>query len=109
MPFSDYFTSGSDSPHSAVFMKKLFRADFNMEQGAELGYFLIKYIARFNLCIGNNLDTKPPFDVPTIWYIPDGTPEVMITDRKILNKFESNAIRRLDRLETNIVESYSLS
>ena len=49
--FSNYADIGSDSPHSAVFLKKLFRGDMSMEEAAELGYFLIKYIERvFNLC-----------------------------------------------------------
>ena len=33
----------------------------------------------------------------------------MMTDRKIVDRFESNATKRLDRLDTNIVKSYSLS
>ena len=79
----------------------------NMEEAAELGYFIIKYIRRFNLCIGNNLDTNPPFDIPTIWYIPDDGPDALLTDRKILHRFELNSMKRLNKLETNIVESYN--
>ena len=37
--------------HTLLFLKKLFLGDMSMEEAAELGYFLIKYIERvFNLC-----------------------------------------------------------
>jgi hypothetical protein len=63
MPISDYTTIGNDSPHATVFLKKLFRNDISTEQSAELGYFIIKYLDRFEFTLKNGLlDTKPPFD-----------------------------------------------
>lgn len=66
MPVPDYQALGSASPHATVFPRKLFRADMCMEQGAELGYFIIKYLDRFELGLERGLDIKPPFDRPVI-------------------------------------------
>jgi len=108
MPISDYCKLGSDTPHATVFLKKLFRPDMSMQQGAELGYFIIKYLERFELGLERGLDLIPPFDKPVIWFVPDAAPDQLLTDRKILDRFESNSIERLDKLETNIVKSYGL-
>lgn len=105
---SDHFSIGFYSPHDAVFLKKLFRREMNMEEGAELGYFIIKYVQRFDLSI-HPLDINPPFDKPVIWYVPDGTPDFLMTDQKILEEMESNSIKHLDRLESDVVNSYNIS
>jgi 20S proteasome alpha/beta subunit len=55
---------GSASPYAQVFLKKCWNDKMTMEQVAELGYFIIKYIEDFklNFTVGGE---------PMIWFIPN--------------------------------------
>jgi 20S proteasome alpha/beta subunit len=57
----DYDIIGSGAPYAKVFLKKCWNGQMTMEQVAELGYFIIKYIDNFELNFGE----------PVIWFIPD--------------------------------------
>jgi hypothetical protein len=60
----------------------------NIEQTAELGYFIIKYIERFGLNRTIGLDNKPQLNKPTIWLIPDNSVDCRITDHKFLQNID---------------------
>jgi hypothetical protein len=59
-----YDIIGSGAPYAKLFPKKCWNGQMTMEQVAELGYFIIKYIDNFglNFTVGGE---------PVIWFIPD--------------------------------------
>jgi len=68
MPYTikNYHSIGSGTPYAQIFLKKYLRdvSTMTMEQVAEIGYFIIKYIEEFklNYTVGGE---------PMIWFIPD--------------------------------------
>ena len=47
---------GTGSSHGLVFLKKIWHEHMNMEEVGELGYFIIKYIQRFELDLTVGVD-----------------------------------------------------
>lgn len=58
---------GSGQGYTKIFLNKVWHKDMTMEQVAELGYFIIKYIEGFQL----NLTVGVNEGYPQIWFVPD--------------------------------------
>ncbi len=98
-------TIGSGSEYGAIFMKKTYHREMNMEQVAELGYFIIKYIEDFQLTMTVGVNGG----IPQIWFMPDDERDeqnekidyqITADDHKtldILTRIQTNVNRRLDR------------
>ena len=102
-----YKAIGTGEPYASFFLKKFWNNEMNMEQTAELGYFIIKYIERFGLNRTIGLDNKPPLDKPTIWLIPDNSIDCRITDHKCLENIELKTMKRLDKFEKSLNDIYT--
>lgn len=97
-----YKAIGTGEPYASFFLKKFWNKEMNMEQTAELGYFIIKYIERFGLNRTVGLDNKPPLDQPTIWLIPDNNVDCRVIDQQYLETIKLKIIKRLDKFEKNL-------
>ncbi len=64
---SEYHTIGSGSPYAELFLKKLWKKEMGMKQVAELGYFLIKLVERYELEATVGVETGHP----QIWFLPN--------------------------------------
>jgi 20S proteasome alpha/beta subunit len=100
----NYHTIGSGSPYAQVFLKKCWNDQMTMEQVAELGYFIIKYIEDFklNFTVGGE---------PMIWFIPDDEKgesgekiDYVLKERRPeqYSQIRDNAIERFRTHENNI-------
>ena len=80
----------------------------NMEEVGELGYFIIKYIQRFELDLTVGVDNiRVTNDKPQIWFIPDNVDDYQ-ADEHLLKKFEQKTQTRLEKLNQNITDGYNL-
>jgi 20S proteasome alpha/beta subunit len=96
---------GKGSPHGTVFLNKYSETKnaVTMEDAAELGYFVIRYIEEFKLDLGVGLDSKPPYDKPQIWFVPDSAKGKEMTP-ELFEKFESSTKERLNKINSTISE-----
>lgn len=107
---NDYKVIGA-APYGEIYMKKIWNAKMNMDQTAELGYFVIRYIEKFqlDLSVGTGGD-KPR---PQIHFIPDEKVSGEILDYPATNdqyeRYELNSQLRLERVQHSIVNDYLLS
>jgi 20S proteasome alpha/beta subunit len=62
-----YQTIGIGAKYSKLFLEKAWNAESTMEQVAEIGYFIIRYIEKLGLDLSVGLDN----DNPQVWYIPN--------------------------------------
>lgn len=86
-PIDTYRVLGSAEPYGTVFLRRFWKKEKTMEQIAELGYFLIKYIERFEL--NGNVGGEPQ-----VWFIPNAGKlrELSLYKR---NKFKEITNKRL--------------
>jgi 20S proteasome alpha/beta subunit len=105
----NYQVIGSGSPYGQVFLKKRWRPEMTMQQVAELGYFIIKYIEnyRLNFTVGGT---------PTIWFIPDeekddseNKVDYKIAEKRpdLFKNIEKNAKEQLRKHEQHLSELFS--
>jgi 20S proteasome alpha/beta subunit len=107
---TSYKTIGSGTPYGSVFLKKLWHPQMSMENVAELGYFIIKYIETFELDLTVGVGDKGR---PQIWFLPDGfaadgTARTAQPDEALMDKFETNSRIRLERYQNSLIENYNL-
>lgn len=105
-----YKTIGSGTPYGSVFLKKLWHRDMSMEEVAELGYLIIKYIETLELDLTVGVGDKGK---PQIWFLPDGFGDdekarATQPNEALMEKFETNAKIRLERCQKSLVENYKL-
>jgi len=62
-----YQTIGMGARYSKPFLKEAWNVDLTMEQVAEIGYFIIRYIEKLGLDLSVGLDNENP----QVWYIPN--------------------------------------
>ncbi len=107
-PVPKYRAIGTGSSHGLVFLKKIWHEHMNMEEVGELGYFIIKYIQRFELDLTVGVDNLAgPNNKPQIWFIPDNVDDYQ-ADEHLLKKFEQKTQTRLEKLNQNITDGYNL-
>jgi hypothetical protein len=105
-PVLSYKVIGSGSVYGSIFFKKIWGDNMTMCQIGELGYFIIKYIEKFELDQTVGVGSKKP----QIWFIPDeGVDHPADEDESLLEKFENKTQERLDRVEQSIVNDYGLT
>jgi hypothetical protein len=96
-----YVVIGEGETVGRYFLKKYWKENLTMEQVAELGYFIIKVIERYNLeesvGLGNTDDIFQK--KPQIWFIPVNRPDYPASDCLIV-EFEGKVNERIKKLET---------
>jgi 20S proteasome alpha/beta subunit len=85
---------GTGAPYGSIFLKQNWHQDMTMKEVAELGYFIIKYIERYNLDLSVGVNT----DKPQVWFIPDREVDHS-ADSKLLDEYEENTRKHLERIE----------
>ena len=102
---SKYYVIGQGEPYGEVFLNMLWKRkqdNITMEEVAETGYFIVKYIESFGLSrsvgVGNGR--------PQIWFIPDGSPDQGHAPHQarteLMDMFENNTKKRLEKLRMNL-------
>jgi 20S proteasome alpha/beta subunit len=81
-PVVDYKAIGSGHPYGSIFLRQ--NSNPTMEQAAELGYLIIKYIETFELDLTVGLEEHHP----QIWFIPDST-DAYEADEKVLENLKA--------------------
>ncbi len=74
------------------------------EKVAELGYFIIKFIEKFELDNSVGLATRKP----QIWFIPDLSDDdyELSFDSALMEKFDKNIDKELNKLDTVISDLF---
>jgi hypothetical protein len=80
-----------------------------MEDVAELGYFIIKYIETNELDLAVGIGDKRP----QIWFLPNafnanGKPRYEQPSQALLDKFETNNRLRLQRYQQSLIDDYKV-
>lgn len=95
----EYKPIGNGEPYGSLLLKILWRKDMTMQDVAELGYLIIKYIEKLHLndMVGVG-DGKPQ-----VWFVPDEPKQNPFqAANELLEKFEQHAESRLEALKENI-------
>ncbi|MFL6472680.1 MAG: hypothetical protein ACJ71H_17740 [Nitrososphaeraceae archaeon] len=103
-----YKAIGSGSPFPAIYLKKHWHENITMDEAADLGFFAVRYIEKFELdmAVGTGLD-KP---YPQIKFIPNKP----LTDGRIdyypsdddNKRYEKNAGGRLVKIKESVINDY---
>lgn len=101
---------GTGAPHGSIFLNQLWGSSMSMEQVAELGYFIIKYIEAFELDLSVGVAEGAH---PQIWFLPDGfapdgSCKVFEPNQALLDKLETNTTIRLQRYRNSLPDLYAL-
>jgi 20S proteasome alpha/beta subunit len=102
-PVRRYRAIGHGEQYGSVFLKKLWRQEMSMEQVAELGYFIIRYIEKFELDSSVGVGSEKP----QVWFIPD-TGQPMEQSGAVLDTFEAHSQKRLEKLGSDLNTFWSL-
>ena len=94
-PVNQWKTIGSGSPFGKFYLKKYWHQSKTMEDVAELGYFIIKYIEEFGLEFTVGVGDNKPY--PQIKFLPDGARDREPTEEE-MQKFEKNAKNKLEKI-----------
>jgi 20S proteasome alpha/beta subunit len=98
-PVRRYKVIGHGEPYGSIFLKKLWNKDMTMEQVGELGYFIIKYVERFELDNSVGVGSEKP----QVWFIPDDPKQQPIqAAADTLDKFEDNSKKKLDKFAVDL-------
>lgn len=100
-PINKFRAIGTGSPYGLVFVKHVLKQNtqITMEQAAELGYFVIKYIQNFELDMKVGLDDKEgsKFKYPQIHFIPNEGVDNAASE-KLLGRLEQSTFHKLQKL-----------
>lgn len=90
----DFQPIGAEDVLANALLKPLWRQEMTLEKLAELGYFIIKYIDKYNLEDRVGLGGQKP----QVWFIPEqGNVEEVILER--LEKIEQNTNKMFENLD----------
>jgi hypothetical protein len=92
-----YKSMGGGEQYSYVFLHPLYKPEMSMKSFARLGYFIIKYLARFEL----SMDIGGP---PHFCCVPD-IGQIIIDEQKWISEFESDTNKMLDNYETRGIDA----
>jgi 20S proteasome alpha/beta subunit len=95
-----YVVIGTGEPVGRFFLKKYWDENMDMNQVAELGYFIIKVIQKYNLedTVGLSEKKEERESKPHIWLIPDNAHDEEASEN-FLNQLESHVNRRLAEMD----------
>jgi hypothetical protein len=103
---NEFKSIGSGAPHGDVILKKIWNKDMSMEEVAEIGYFIIKYIEKLEL----DLTVAVGLHQPQIWYLPDDKACCQVKDNDILFKeFDRKTILRISKIENDIIDLWKIN
>lgn len=98
----EYIAIGTGEPYGAAFLKHLWRSDLSMKEAIEIGYFIVRYIERFQL-----VDTVGCGNAyPQIWCLSNSDPVPREIDKADAHSLEILTEQRLARLPTDVVELF---
>jgi hypothetical protein len=86
--------------YGSIFLQENWGPEMNMETVAEIGYFIIRYIEKFQVDLGVGTGGDRPY--PQVKFLPDADYEYDHSSYQI-QKFEDDARRNLDRLSKDRV------
>lgn len=97
---TEYVVIGTGEPVSRFLLKKNWKNDMTIRQVAELGYFIIKVIERYQLDETVGLDKLNEHfeNKPQIWFIPDNESDYPAS-KDILLELEEKINERIKKLE----------
>jgi 20S proteasome alpha/beta subunit len=96
-PVRRYKAIGHGEPYGSLFLKKLWNERMTMNEAAELGYLVVRYIER------NELDNSVGvgLEKPQVWFIPNtGQPKEQSGD--LLDGFEERSLKRLEKMASDV-------
>lgn len=106
---NDYKAIGAE-PYGEIYLKQLWTQKMNMDQTAELGYFIVRYIEKFRLDLTVGTGGDRPH--PQAHFIPDEKPSEEIYDYPpTIDQYETyelNAKIRLEKIQKSIVNDYKI-
>jgi 20S proteasome alpha/beta subunit len=106
---NDYKAIGAE-PYGEIYLKQLWNQEMNMDQTAELGYFIVRYIEKFRLDLTVGTGGDRPH--PQVRFIPDEKPSEQIFDyppsTDQYERYENNAQARLTKIEKSLISDYEL-
>ncbi|MGC1133027.1 MAG: hypothetical protein WA941_09400 [Nitrososphaeraceae archaeon] len=106
---NDYKAIGAE-PYGEIYLKQLWNQEMNMDQTAELGYFIIRYIEKFRLDLTVGTGGDRPH--PQVRFIPDEKPLEEIYDYPpTIDQYETyelNAKIRLEKIQKSIMNDYKI-
>ena len=104
---------GSGAPYGSIFLQKLWHPSMTMEQVAELGYFVIRYIQETELDFTVGVNKERPH--PDIWFLPNSsiTPDISVSpairaDDTLLKNIEGMTTMRLSKHLDSLKKDYAL-
>jgi 20S proteasome alpha/beta subunit len=98
-----YKAIGHGAPHGSVFMRS-WNANFTMNQAAELGYFIIKYIETFKLDDTVGVGTHEP----QIWFIPDRSAKTyQLHESGITKRLQESTKARLEKIQRALDDAFT--
>jgi 20S proteasome alpha/beta subunit len=97
-PVPRYRAIGHGRDFGSILLKRLWKPEMTMEQVGELAYFIIKYIEKFELDNSVGVGSERP----QIWFIPDKGGQPTEQSSPLLDKFEENSKKRLDKFASDI-------
>lgn len=106
---NDYKAIGA-APYGEIYLKQLWNLQKNMDETAELGYFIIRYIERFHLDLTVGTGGEKP--QPQVHFIPDEKPSEEIYDypptTDQYERYELNTKIRLEKIQKSIINDYEI-
>ena len=84
---------GSGESSALIFFKSLWNERFNMMESAQLEYFVIKLIEKFDIDGGIGVGNYKP----QIWFLPDKNELYELKDENIFNEFESKSNEMIEK------------
>jgi 20S proteasome alpha/beta subunit len=92
---------GSGQSYAKVFLKRVWHADMNMKQVAEIGHFIIKYVEEFDLDRTVGVGDKHP----QLWFIKDRNDD-KVAKQSFLNTLQAKTERRLENHRKHLIELF---
>lgn len=92
-PVLRYKSIGSGAPYASIFLKKIWKENMTMKQNAELAYFLIKYIEKFELDFTVGVNNHQP----QIWYLPNNGESYELSENEI-REFETTTQDKIKKI-----------
>lgn len=108
-PVGKYKAIGMGAPYGQIFLKTHYHDDITMNAAADLAYFIIRYIERFELDL--TVGTGDKFPHPIIRFIPHAhLAEIFdVEPSKIdYDRYENNAQIRLTKIEKSLINDYKI-
>jgi hypothetical protein len=94
---------GSGKDHGLLYLNRYYSENKTMDEIADLGYFIIRYIEKFELDSGVGMGKERPN--PLISFIPNSKKDTK-PSRQDYTRYEKNARIRLQKIEKSLLTDY---